>query len=77
MVKTTEDLPLTESDGVLHVLVQLGGIWTFFGMTGRGIPLKLRNGLYRLVARNRKKVIAAPTDTCPVLPARYRDRFQD
>ncbi len=76
VVKTTEDLLLTESDGVLHMLVQLGGVWKFFGMTGRCIPLKLRNGLYRLVARNRKKVFAAPADTCPVLPARYRDRFQ-
>jgi predicted DCC family thiol-disulfide oxidoreductase YuxK len=76
VIKTKENHLLTESDGVLHMLVQLGGIWKFLGTTGRFLPLKLRNVIYRLVARNRKKVFAAPADTCPVIPARYRDRFQ-
>lgn len=77
VVITDTDRLLTESEAVLHLLLHLGGAWKFFGWLGRFIPLPIRNGLYKFVARNRKKVFGAPADACPLMPAQYRVRFLD
>lgn len=41
-----------ESDGAIHVVTVLGGAWRSF-VFARVIPRRLRDALYRLLARNR------------------------
>jgi len=41
-----------ESDGVIHVVTVLGGLWRAFAV-GRLVPRPLRDAMYRLLARNR------------------------
>jgi predicted DCC family thiol-disulfide oxidoreductase YuxK len=43
-----------ESDGVIHVVTALGGLWRGFAV-GRLIPRPWRDAMYRLLARNRYK----------------------
>ena len=40
------------SDGVIHVVTALGGLWHVFSLA-RIIPRRIRDVLYRLLARNR------------------------
>jgi predicted DCC family thiol-disulfide oxidoreductase YuxK len=44
---------LTYSDAALEVMILSGGFVRFLGNTARLIPLKLRDSVYRIVARNR------------------------
>ena len=41
-----------ESDAVIQVVTALGGLWRIFGIA-RVIPRPWRDGMYRLLARNR------------------------
>jgi len=43
---------LTDSDGAIHVVAALGGLWRLM-YVARGVPKPWRDGLYRLLARNR------------------------
>jgi predicted DCC family thiol-disulfide oxidoreductase YuxK len=43
---------LRESDGALHVMASLGGVWRM-AYALRAIPKRWRDALYRLLARNR------------------------
>jgi predicted DCC family thiol-disulfide oxidoreductase YuxK len=47
-------LALTQSDGVLHILREIGGIWRFVAL-GRVLPKSWRDWLYDVLARNRYK----------------------
>jgi predicted DCC family thiol-disulfide oxidoreductase YuxK len=42
----------TESDGTIHIITTLGGLWSAFE-AARVIPKTWRDSLYRLLARNR------------------------
>jgi predicted DCC family thiol-disulfide oxidoreductase YuxK len=42
----------TQSDGTIHIIVALGGLWSIFE-AARAIPKAWRDSLYRLLARNR------------------------
>jgi predicted DCC family thiol-disulfide oxidoreductase YuxK len=42
----------TQSDGTVHIITALGGLWSIFG-AARVIPRAWRDALYRLLARNR------------------------
>jgi len=42
----------TQSDGAIHIIAALGGLWSIFG-AARGLPKAWRDSLYRLLARNR------------------------
>jgi predicted DCC family thiol-disulfide oxidoreductase YuxK len=44
--------PFTQSDGTIHIIAALGGLWSIFG-AARVIPKAWRDSLYRLLARNR------------------------
>lgn len=44
---------LTHSKAVLHILIELGGIWRLAARVGLIVPVFLRDALYGLVARNR------------------------
>jgi predicted DCC family thiol-disulfide oxidoreductase YuxK len=43
---------LTQSDAAIHVVTELGGAWRLVGAV-RVLPKRCRDGLYRLLARNR------------------------
>jgi predicted DCC family thiol-disulfide oxidoreductase YuxK len=42
----------TQSDGAIHIIAALGGIWSLFA-AARVVPKPWRDSLYRLLARNR------------------------
>jgi predicted DCC family thiol-disulfide oxidoreductase YuxK len=66
---------LARSDAILHVLRQLGGVWSVFQLV-RVIPKFLRNGVYNVVARNRYRMFGK-YDTCLMPEERYRRKFLD
>lgn len=66
---------LVESEAALAILERLGGMWRALAIAGRLIPLPLRDGIYRLVARNRKKMFGTRDAACPILPPDLRSRF--
>ena len=45
-------LVLTESDASIHIMTAMGGLWRL-AVVARVIPHAWRDGLYRLLARNR------------------------
>jgi predicted DCC family thiol-disulfide oxidoreductase YuxK len=49
-----EGQALTESDGAIHIMTVLGGLWRL-AAAGRILPKSWRDWLYRLLARNRYK----------------------
>jgi predicted DCC family thiol-disulfide oxidoreductase YuxK len=52
----------TESDGAIHVMQVIGGIWRL-GAAGRILPKSWRDWLYRVLARNRYNWFGK-RDTC-------------
>jgi len=50
-----EGLVLTDSDGAIHVMASLGGAWRMARVL-KGVPKAWRDGLYRLLARNRYRL---------------------
>ncbi|MGX7708834.1 thiol-disulfide oxidoreductase DCC family protein [Methylobacterium sp. Gmos1] len=62
-----------DSDAVLHIYETLGFPWRLARIV-RLIPARLRDPVYRLVARNRYRLFGK-RDSCWVAPARYRDRI--
>ena len=66
---------LMRSDAILHVGRTLGGIWKLTG-AGRVLPKVLRDGLYRVVARNRYRVFGKH-ETCMLPAPEHRQKFLD
>jgi len=66
---------LTRSAAALHVAERLGGAWRVLAVLLEMVPLGLRDRVYDGVARVRRSIFKAPTDTCPVLPRELRLRF--
>lgn len=62
-----------DSDAVLHIYETLGFPWRLARIF-RIVPARLRDPVYRLVARNRYRLFGR-RDSCWVAPARYRDRI--
>jgi len=52
IVYIKENLSFIESTAVLKILSDLGGIWKLFGIFNL-IPLKLRDSIYKFIARKR------------------------
>jgi predicted DCC family thiol-disulfide oxidoreductase YuxK len=67
---------LAQSDAVIFVLRELGGVWRPAAWILRFLPRAPRDWLYRLVARNRYRVFGR-YETCPVPNERERARFLD
>ncbi len=67
--------PLTRSEASLEVLRGLGGAWGALGAGLRCVPRGLRDGVYDLVARLRRRLFRAPSGACPVLRPELRARF--
>ena len=66
---------LAHSDAILHMLSQLGGIWTLAGV-GRVLPKAFRDLLYRFVARNRYRVFGK-SESCMLPAPEHRNKFLD
>lgn len=64
------------SDAALRLLRTIGGGWGLLGVVGRVIPRALRDGLYRLVARNRHRWFGSE-DACRLASPQERARFLD
>lgn len=73
--QSTNERLLARSDAILHVLRQLGGLWSVFQL-GRVIPKSLRNVVYDLVARNRYRIFGK-YEVCLMPEERYRRKFLD
>jgi predicted DCC family thiol-disulfide oxidoreductase YuxK len=62
------DLALRESDGAIHVITALGGLWRVARLV-HWVPRTWRDALYRLLARNRYRWFGR-RDVC-YLPERH------
>jgi predicted DCC family thiol-disulfide oxidoreductase YuxK len=66
---------LARSDAILFLLKQLGGIWRLSAM-GKVLPRIMRDGIYKLVARNRYRVFGK-YEACMLPEAKHRAKFLD
>lgn len=76
IVQTPGGELLARSTAVLYLMQRLGGVWRALGWLGGAIPVVLRDRAYDAVARVRRRMFAAPTAACPLLPAHLRARFE-
>lgn len=73
MVLVEAGKPYLRSSAALRVYRRLGGGWPLlFGFIA--VPKPVRDAVYCLVARNRKRWFGSPTQ-CPVMPPEWRRRF--
>ncbi len=66
---------LAQSEGSLHCLRRLGGVWRVFAVLLEIVPRSLRDTGYAAFARNRKRWFARPGEACPVPSGALRARF--
>lgn len=64
---------LSRSDAIVHVLRQLGGVWSLAG-AGEILPKSLRDAFYNVVAANRYRVFGK-YDVCLMPEERYKQKF--
>jgi predicted DCC family thiol-disulfide oxidoreductase YuxK len=64
---------LTRSQAALWAVSRVGGIWRLFAIA-KLIPLSLREGLYRFIARRRYRIFGK-YDQCPLPRPEDRDKF--
>ena len=69
------ELVLARSDAILYALRQLGGLWKIARL-GSLLPRIVRDGIYKVVARNRYRVCGRH-DTCLLPEEKYRQKFLD
>ncbi len=75
VVRTTDQRTVTQSDAIVEILRQLGGVWGLLATLLRAVPRPIRNTGYRFVASVRASLFARPTDACPVMAPDLRARF--
>jgi predicted DCC family thiol-disulfide oxidoreductase YuxK len=66
---------LLKSDGVIHLLKRLGGVWPLVGKALALLPRGLRDWGYDRVASVRKRLFRKPEGACPLVPQAFRFRF--
>jgi len=64
---------LARSDAILFLLKELGGIWKL-ATAGKALPRTIRDGVYKLVARNRYRVFGK-YDSCMLPEPKHRAKF--
>jgi predicted DCC family thiol-disulfide oxidoreductase YuxK len=64
---------LTRSQAALWAVSRLGGIWKLF-VIAKVIPLRLREAIYKFIARRRYQVFGK-YDECPLTKAEDRHKF--
>ena len=62
-----------QSDAALTVMARMGGFWTVLSW-GRVIPRFIRDGIYRIIARNRYRWFGR-RETCRMPSPQERERF--
>lgn len=77
VVQTAEGAVLTRSAAMLYVLQHLGGLWRVIGLCLRVLPVALRDRLYDGMAARRHRLFATQAESCPLVPAQVRARFED
>ncbi len=75
VVRTEEGALLLRSNGVIHILRRLGGLWRFCGEALAFVPTVPRDAGYDAVARVRRLLFAPPPEACPVRPRELAARF--
>ena len=66
---------LARSDAILFMLKQLGGFWKIAGV-GQVLPKAFRDGVYKIVARNRYRVFGKH-ESCMLPEPKHRAKFLD
>jgi predicted DCC family thiol-disulfide oxidoreductase YuxK len=66
---------LSRSDAIIHALTQLDGIWKLVSVGG-ALPRFLRDGVYKVVARNRYRVFGKH-ESCMLPDPKHRHKFLD
>jgi predicted DCC family thiol-disulfide oxidoreductase YuxK len=66
---------LARSDAILFLLGKLGGIWKVAAL-GKILPRPLRDGIYKVVARNRYRVFGK-FESCILPEPKHRAKFLD
>jgi predicted DCC family thiol-disulfide oxidoreductase YuxK len=74
ILRTAMGEEFRRSSAVLYCWERLGGWWRVLATCGKAIPRPVRDAIYNLIARNRKRIFAA---TCPVVTPELRSRFVD
>ena len=74
---TSDGRLLVRSDGVIHVLRRLGGIWEFIAAAISSIPRPIRDAVYNFVALVRYRIFGTRDNVCPIMPPELRARFDD
>lgn len=74
-VYTEDGRLLTRSDGTVHILRRLGGVWGVLGALLSVVPRVLRDAAYDAVARIRHRLFSRPDAACPVASPALRARF--
>ena len=75
VVRRADAQLLLKSDGVLAILLGMGGHWRCLGRVLGLVPRALRDLAYDGVARVRRRVFGEPQDLCPLLPPSLAERF--
>lgn len=75
IVESRDRQLLMRSDGMVHILRRLGGLWRPLALLLRAVPRPVRDTGYDLFARVRHRFAARPAGTCPILPPDMRGRF--
>ena len=65
---------LTRSNAALAILTHVGGGWRILAAIGRVIPRTLRDAVYRIIARNRRRIFGGP-EACQLPTAADRARL--
>lgn len=65
----------TKSAGALAVLVYLGGMWGALGRVGLAVPRIVRDPVYAVIARVRRRIFDRVDPSCMVVPPAERARF--
>lgn len=68
-ILTDDGRMLTRSDAVLHAMCRLGPWWNRLARAGKIVPKFIRDGVYKLIAKNRHRFsnsAAGPAVTCPI-----------
>jgi predicted DCC family thiol-disulfide oxidoreductase YuxK len=66
---------LVRSNAFLHIFRRLGGGWRILAGALGVVPRPVRDMLYDLIARLRYRVFGRRDQTCPVVSAEWRTRF--
>lgn len=66
---------LLKSAATVHVLRRLGGGWKWLGGLIAVVPSTVRDSVYDFVARRRKRWFGEVDESCPIVPAALRTRF--